>query len=176
MGGFCPCSSDEEYLAALREYEVEQMEKYGGETTPLSEETVKGQAESENKSESTLSSRFGPLVSEEDILKKIHGAIPKSTKNSTKWAVNVWNEWVANRKSQVALPCDIPPSLVNITNVHLSHWMCRMVMEVRNQKGEEYSCVSLYGLCAGIQRFVREDRMKTNNIDIYKCQEPLILF
>ena len=65
------------YLAALREYEVEQMEKYADETTPPSEETVKGQAESENKSEFTLSSRFSPLVSEEDILKKIHGAIPK---------------------------------------------------------------------------------------------------
>ena len=48
-----PCSSDEEYLAALRDYEVEQMEKYADETTPLSEDTVKGQAESENKSEFT---------------------------------------------------------------------------------------------------------------------------
>ena len=55
-----PCSSDEEYLAALRDYEVEQMEKYADETTPLSEDTVKGQAESENKSEFTLSSRFSP--------------------------------------------------------------------------------------------------------------------
>uniref|UniRef100_A0A1X7V680 Uncharacterized protein n=1 Tax=Amphimedon queenslandica TaxID=400682 RepID=A0A1X7V680_AMPQE len=141
-----PCSSDEEYLAALREYEVEQMEKYTPETTPLSEQTLKKQAESETKSESTLSSRFGPPVSE-DILKKIQGAIPKSTKNSTKWAVNVGDEWVSNRKSQVALPCDNPPSLVNITNVQLSHWMCRLVMEVRNQKGEEYSSVIVWFVC-----------------------------
>ena len=88
----------------------------------------------------------------EDILKKIHGAIPKSTKNSTKWAVNVWNDWVANRKSQVALPCDIPPSLVNITNVQLSHWMCRMVMEVRNQKVVVCHCMACVQVFRGLFR------------------------
>ena len=49
-----------------------------------------------------------------------------------------------------------------------------MIMEVRNQKGQPYSGTTLYWLCAGIQRFVRDDRIKSNNVealDIYKGPE-----
>ena len=43
-----------------------------------------------------------------------------------------------------------------------------MIMEVRNQKGQPY------WLCAGIQGFVQDDRIKSNNVealDIYKGPE-----
>ncbi len=45
-------------------------------------------------------------------------------------------------------------------------------MEVRNQKGEPYKGGSLYGICTGIQRFIRENRTKAcrqaEALDIYK--------
>ena len=44
-------------------------------------------------------------------------------------------------------------------------------MEVRNQNGLPYSGTTLYGLCAGLQRFVREKRVTSNDkhpLDIYK--------
>ena len=37
--------------------------------------------------------RFGTPVSEEDILKAIDGAIPASTRKTTKWAARTWDSW-----------------------------------------------------------------------------------
>jgi hypothetical protein len=47
--------------------------------------------------------RFGPAVTEEELLKKIHNAVPKTTRRSTEWAVNLWEEWLMHRQSTVLL-------------------------------------------------------------------------
>ena len=76
-----------------------------------------------------------------------------------------WSEHQQSKRS------DIPPPLVGISNQQLSSWLPRFVVEARNQKGEEYNgSIMYYSLCAGVQRFVREDRACSNsvNIDIFK--------
>ena len=100
-------------------------------------------------------------------LGKIDGAIPRSTRKTTMWAVNTWECWRDCRKEENA---DIPPSLDGIDNNDLNHWLARFVIEGRNQNGEHYTGSILYSLCAGIQRHVREKRMmsKGDAIDIYK--------
>ena len=164
-------SSDEDFLAALDHYEQKLLA-----TGPVKEDEafLVNYGQEIKSSLPCVGTRFGPPVSEEDIISKMEGTIPKSTRNSTKWAVKVWDDWVENRKNQASSPYNIPPNLVNVTNAQLSHWMSRMIMEVRNQKGQPYSGTTLYGLCAGIQRFVRDDRIKSNNfeaLDIYKGPE-----
>ena len=84
------------------------------------------------------------------------------------WGVRVWTTWVAHRKG---LNADIPPSLELITNEELNHWLSQFVMEVRNQNGQPYIGATLYGICAALQRFIREKRAVLNQgepLDIYK--------
>ena len=104
-------------------------------------------------------------------MKKIDGAIPKSTRKSTTWSVNTWEEWSDHRQS---IGSDSPPKLDALTNGELNYWLDRFVVEVRNKKGECYEGGTLYSLCAGIQRYLRSKRRSTADkgalcdLDIYK--------
>ena len=51
--------------------------------------------------------RFGPVVTEEQILKAQAAAVPLNTKKNTNWAVNVRNEWADYQKKEC--PNDYPP-------------------------------------------------------------------
>ena len=115
--------------------------------------------------------RFAAPVSEKDILDKIDGAVPATTRRATTWAVKVWQDWVESRKNGLA---EVPPQLDGITNEQFGYWISRLVMEVRNQNGLPYNGSTLYGLCAGVQRFVRDKRTQCNDkepLDIYKSPE-----
>ena len=63
-----------------------------------------------------------------------------------------------------------PPKLEVVTNSQLNYWLSRFVVEARNTQGKLYTGVSLYGLCAGIQRYIRDKRIPCNEevLDIYK--------
>ena len=80
-----------------------------------------------------------------------------------------WESWVDHRKSLKT--AEIPPNLEHITNEDLNYWLARFVMEVRNQNGQPYVGGTLYGLCAALQRYVREKRAILSQgepLDIYK--------
>lgn len=119
--------------------------------------------------DSRVEQRFGCPVTEDEILKKIDGAIPRSTKKTTTWSVKVWNSWRESRLKSVETAA--PPLLDNITNAELNHWLSRFLLECRNQQGEYYTGTTLYSLCAGVQRFIREERAKVSSqkdhLDIY---------
>ena len=40
------------------------------------------------------SKRFTDPVSEKDVLEKIKSTVPQSTKQSTVWAANIWQDWL----------------------------------------------------------------------------------
>ena len=115
-----------------------------------------------------VDNRFGKPVTEEDIVAQIESAVPKSTRKTTSWGVKIWETWIENRSR---IGTDIPPYLEYITNEQLNYWLARFVMEVRNQKGEPYTGGALYGICAAIQRYIREKRAVNSQgeyLDIYK--------
>ena len=154
-------SEDEIFLAASLEYERNSTE-YDTDDDILvaaSQQYESQFAEQLKKEEvvkdSTQPQRFACPVSEEELLEKIGNAVPATTRKSTNWAVTVWDDWAAHRQSTGA---GIPPSLDVINNEELNHWLSRFVVEVRTQKGDDYNSGSLYGLCAGVQRHVREKR------------------
>ena len=120
------------------------------------------------QSQTRSQTRFSVPVSEEELLQKVQAAVPRNTRNATSWAHAVWTDWIAGRQS--ASGADFPVPLQGISNEQLSYWMPRFVVEARNQKGKQYTPTSLYALCVGIQRFVRESRIKTNKlpVDIFK--------
>ena len=99
--------------------------------------------------------RFSKPVTEAEIIEKIDGRIPRSTKNCTTWAVNTW------RASRIENGADSLSDLEGITNSDLNHWLARFVLEVRGKKGDNYRGGTIYSLCAGIQRHIREGRSKS---------------
>ncbi|XP_011405590.1 PREDICTED: uncharacterized protein LOC105313673 [Amphimedon queenslandica] len=112
--------------------------------------------------------RFASPVTEEDILKKIEGTIPMTTKKTTEWAKRLWEKWNSHRSVSSA---EIPPSLEGIDNTSLNHWLPRCVMESRKQDGNYYTGGTLYSFCAGVQSYVREERIKMGiqeHLDIFK--------
>ena len=123
----------------------------------------------ENLLKDSATERFTKPVTESDILEKIDKHIPRSTKNSTAWAVRLWDSWKGNR---VERGYEIPPDLDEIYNKDLNFWLARFIVEVRTKKGEKYHGSTLYALCAGIQRHVREQRSKSADkkepLDIYQ--------
>ena len=62
----------------------------------------------------------------------------------------------------------MPPHLENIDNEQFNYWLSRFVIEVRNKNGEHYHSGTLYSICAGLQRYIREKRMKDNLLTFTK--------
>ena len=116
-------------------------------------------------SSSKKSIRFGNPVSEADILEKIDGIIPRYTKKTTLWSVKTWHKWAEHRQNSGS---GVPPELDGISNADLNKWLAWFIVEARNQQGEEYRGGTLYSLCSGIQRYMREKRKGAEPLDIYK--------
>ena len=107
-------------------------------------------------------------VTKKDLLDKISGTVPMGTRSATAcMAATVWHDWSEGRQSAGA---DAPPPLEGIDNEQLGYCLPRFVIEARNRKGGAYIPSSLYSLCTGIQRFVRNESVKIGGptLDIYK--------
>ena len=92
-------------------------------------------------------------------------AIPANTQKSTTWAVKVWKDWSTNRR--LVSPSDWPPHLFICSEWELNRWLCRFVLEVRRQDGKNYPPNTLYQLCCGVLRYVREVKP---DLDVFKDQ------
>ena len=66
------------------------------------------------------SKRFTDPVSEKDILEKIKSTVPQSTKQSTAWAANIWQDWLEYQQTKGE---EVPHSLVGINNDQLGYWL-----------------------------------------------------
>ena len=100
--------------------------------------------------------RFGTPVTNEDLEVVRKSGVPKNTSTSTRWALNVWKEWVIARKS-ICLVEDsekeyvISEKFFDMPVEAISFWLPKFIVEVRNKKGESYPPDTLYGLCCGLQ-------------------------
>ena len=80
--------------------------------------------------------------------------VPKATLRSTKWALEVFDEWVKARKNagKTSTPDDVlcgPDAKV------VCEWLCRFFSEVRKTDGNPYCPRSLSSLLAGLHRHVQ---------------------
>ena len=83
------------------------------------------------------------------------------------WSVHAWGEWAKHCHSTGA---SVPPELDRISNDQLNQWLACFVMEM---EGDLYEGATLYSLCSGVQRFVKEKRIgssmsKGEPLDIYR--------
>ena len=99
--------------------------------------------------------RFATFKTDADVEAAQASATPLNTTKSTNWAVKIWREWTTHRRKHCyAVNC--PPHILLCTRHQLNQWLSKFVLEVRRQDGEPYPPQTLYQICCGLQRYVRE--------------------
>ena len=96
------------------------------------------------------------LASDQELKNAQEASVAANTRKQTSWSVNVWKAWSGHRRLLSMYDC--PPHLLILAknSGELSRWLCRFVLEVRRQDGKEYPPNTLYQICCGILRYVRE--------------------
>ena len=105
------------------------------------------------------------VISDEELRKRNETRIPVNTKASTSWTVNVWTEWAIERnwKSKDVCSTDkyttVNCDLLELHDDELNYWLSKFVGEVRQKKEPGRCCTpnSLYQMCCGIQRYLRDN-------------------
>ena len=120
--------------------------------------------------EATANNRNICLVTDEELEKRKYSRIPENTKMSTGWAVRVWKDWTAEQNSKVKTSVSTEKTLIaNIlpnTDDDVNKWMAKFVVEIRKKEelGKCYPPNSLYQLCCGLQRFIRNNGRPALNL------------
>ncbi|XP_070543704.1 uncharacterized protein KIAA1958-like [Ptychodera flava] len=110
-------------------------------------------------------SRFAEPVGAEELAEIQRSRVPRNTTKSTNWGVNVWDSWGRNRNQCITnsgvksseMYTLVPALARDIEASELCFWLCRFVVEVRQQCGSQYPSQSLRVLCSGIQRYLRDE-------------------
>ena len=107
------------------------------------------------------------IVDDEELEKRKESRIPPNTRINTSWAVRAWSEWALERNGMIAIKGEtgitlpeVNPDILNIThNEELNYWLSKFVVEVRKKKnpGSFYPPNTLYQLCCGLQRYMRDN-------------------
>jgi hypothetical protein len=79
------------------------------------------------------------LKTDEELKQAKTNAIPKNTLKNTTWAVKIWKQWSA----------------------HHDYLLSKFVLEARSD-GNPYPPNTLYQICCGLMRFVRDRRPEVN--------------
>ena len=110
----------------------------------------------------TSSTRF-VLMSDSDLRAVKENAVPKNTARNTTWAVKVWKDWSAHRQQSFPGVFSEWPVHLYIANDHiLDYWLSKFVIEVRNSCGNVYPPNTLYSVCCGLQRYIKDHRPQIN--------------
>ena len=74
----------------------------------------------------------------------------------------IWKQWSAHRRQTCSSYSEWPIHLMIAQPMELDHWLSRFVLETRKSDGEHYSPDTLYGICTGLLRYIRETRPEIN--------------
>lgn len=131
----------------------------------------------ENKPEllPTQNERFGPLFDDDDIEKLKANVESKNTRKNTSWSKTTFSDWRAYRRENTG---ESVPEIENMTAWDINKWLSRFVLEVRRKDGAPYPPRSLYQLCVGLLRNMRENGNHLNfldekNPDFYEFRKTL---
>ena len=120
--------------------------------------------------EATANNRNICLVTDEELEKRKDSRISENTKMSTVFAVRVWKYWAAERNSKVKTSVStektVNANILANTDDEINKWMAKFVVEIR-KKEEPRMCNppnSLYQLCCGLQRFIRNNGRPALNL------------
>ena len=112
-----------------------------------------------NQPHPTTIARFGELKTDADVEEARKKAIPKK---NTSWALNIWKQWSSHRRQVCTSYNDWPTHLMIAQPSELNYWLSKFVLEVKKGNGEQYLPDTLYSVCTGLLRFIRETRPEIN--------------
>ena len=108
------------------------------------------------------SSRFAPLKTDSEVEQAKASAVPLNTRKNTNWAVNIWKDWSQHRCQATSSITEWPVHLFIAQPQELDHWLSKFVLEAQKANGEPYPPDTLYGVCTGLLRYIRERRPEIN--------------
>ena len=109
--------------------------------------------------------RFGAPVDEEQVMEASKGVVPENTKRRNQWALRNFSQWMENR-NRLAPNDVIPQDILHCQDpTLLNKWLCRYVLETRQENGNPYPPKSLYGLLCGIHSITMENKVPFNFLD-----------
>ena len=115
------------------------------------------------KGKRTAVERF-KKASDEEVNAALKGVVPDNTTKNNKWAANNFADWVKARESSSDEP--VPKDLLSSTDTGVvCKWMCRFVMETRQESGLPYLPKSIYLLLCGLYRISRSNSVPFNFLD-----------
>ena len=110
------------------------------------------------------------LVTDKEVELIKESRIPNNTKHNTSWSVGVWQDWAKGRNARV-LELGVVDKLVisdilKVPEEELNYWLAKFVVEVRKkgEKAEFYPPTTLYQICCGLLRFLRNNGRAALNI------------
>ena len=80
---------------------------------------------------------------EVDLVRLMHEATPKNTKDKAAWAYRVYQDWAKWKAEDESLTF---PSLMQMTDLDLDTHLARFVREARKQNGDRYPGKTLHEL------------------------------
>ena len=109
-------------------------------------------------------SRFGK-VSNSELQEATKGVLPANTKKANTWAIKNFTEWKQARDTDH--PDDtVPEKLLCLSDTEtVCKWLCRYIMETRQENGQPYPPKSLYSLLCGLYRHSRANGVSFNFMD-----------
>ncbi len=109
--------------------------------------------------------RFGRPVDDEEVADASKGVVPANTVRRNAWAVNNLMSWAKARNEEN--PGDLVP--VDLLECRcpdvVNKWLCRFVMETRQESGEPYPPKSIYALLCGLHHVQKDNKIQFNFLD-----------
>ena len=117
------------------------------------------------------------LVGDDELEKLKQTRIPVNTNINTKWAVRTWSDWAKERNKLQKIEelegkyTVVNPDILKLQKTELNYWFSKLVVEVRKKKcpGACYPPNTLYQLCCGLLRYLRDNGWPALNIFTDPC-------
>ncbi|CAB4021265.1 Hypothetical predicted protein [Paramuricea clavata] len=106
---------------------------------------------------------FGKARTFTEETEAIPTAIPSSTRYKNKWAVEVFKEWQYYRATKGETSSEVDDNVQTVDTLFqemngesMAYWLGKFVQEVVRRDGQKYPPRSLYGIVAGLKRYLDE--------------------
>ncbi|XP_048251406.1 uncharacterized protein KIAA1958-like [Haliotis rufescens] len=141
----------------------------------LTQSVFKESASCADKESDDFKFRFGDLLSEREIAKKIEICVPRTTRYKNDWAFSTFKRWQEERKSQsIADNLELPQKCLteDIVEMSLSTMNTAFkyfLFEARKLDGAQYTADTVHGLFTALQSGLRLKGRK--NINLFEDQQ-----
>ncbi|CAC5376001.1 unnamed protein product [Mytilus coruscus] len=111
--------------------------------------------------DSSHSSRYS-FIDDASVGTLIKSTESKNTRKNTNWSIESFNDLRGERMMKTN--CAIP-ELLNFTAMDINQWLSKFAIETRRKDGKPYPPRTLYILCVGFLRCLRENGVNLNFLD-----------